>query len=564
MAKKLLAKFWKSGKTLSTFLVLAMMCITLTGSMGFAGPGKRSPDKKRILVHYRAGMVNSEMNRIVQRHRGRIIRHLRGINVRVVEISHDENVAAVIENLSRDPFVKFVEEDRLLPPEEISANDPYYDKAWHLGKIEAPSAWEISMGEGVVVAILDTGVDEDHPDLFGQTVPGWNIYDDDDDTSDVYGHGTRVAGTVAAASDNGIGVTSIAWDTLIMPVRISRPDGYASTSDIVEGIIWAADHGAQVANISYDVSGSLTVENAAAYMRERGGVVVVAAGNSGIYRSIAPSPALISVGATDKHDIRASFSAYGEYLDLVAPGAHIYSTRLGDGCSSASGTSMSCPVVAGVVALMMSVNPLLNPAQVDTILTETTDDLGDGGWDIYYGAGRVNAAEAVLAAWESSNEDIEAPTVTITSPAGGTVSGVVPIDVSATDDVGVTRVELYINGELVGTETSEPFAFSWDSTTIPDGTVTLVAYAYDGAENEGISSPVTLDVQNELNPEICGDLDADGVVGYYDFMILREIKNLRAGDPGYLSAADFDGDQYITVADFAAWYRCYMDYVAGR
>lgn len=559
-----LPKFRKIGNTLCTLLVLGVMCIILTGSISFAGQHRDSQGKKRILVQYREGVVNGQTRMSAERHSGRVIRQLRGVKTRVIEISADENVAEVIENLSKDPLVKFAEEDRLLPPEEISANDPYYNYAWHLEKIDAPSAWETSMGEGIIVAVLDTGVDEDHPDLYGQTVPGWNTYDDNDDTSDVYGHGTKVAGVVAAASDNEIGVTSIAWDALIMPVRISRPDGYAYISDIAEGIAWAADNGAQVANISYDVSSSFTIQNAASYMRELGGVVVVAAGNSGIYRSIAPSPALISVGATDEHDIRASFSAYGEYLDLVAPGAHIYSTRLGDAYSSVSGTSMSCPVVAGVVALMMSVNPLLNPAQVDTILTATTDDLGDGGLDIYYGSGRVNAAAAVLAALEFSNEDIEAPTVVITSSGEVTVSGVVPIDVSAADNVGVTRVELYVDGELVGTETSEPFAFSWDSTIIPDGPVTMVAYAYDGAENEGISSPVTLDVQNEPNPEICGDLDADGVVGYYDFMILREIKNLRAGDPGYLSAADFDGDQYITTADFAAWYRCYVDYVAER
>ncbi|MBW1676218.1 MAG: S8 family serine peptidase [Deltaproteobacteria bacterium] len=564
MAKKLLAKFWKSGKTLLTFLVLAMMCITLTGSIGFAGPGKRSPGKKRILVHYRAGMANSEMKKSVQRHRGRIVRHLRGINVRVVEVSDDENVTAVIENLSRDPFVKFAEEDRLVPPEEISANDPYYDYAWHLGKIKAPSAWETSMGDGVVVAVLDTGVDEDHPDLFGQTVPGWNIYDDDDDTSDVYGHGTRVAGTVAAASDNGIGVTSIAWHALVMPVRISRPDGYAYISDIAEGITWAADNGAKVANISYDVSASPTIQNAASYMRESGGVVVVAGGNREGYRSIEPSPALISVGATDSSDVRALFSAYGEYLDLVAPGVGIYSTRRGGDYSAASGTSFSSPIVAAVAALVMSVNPALDPAQVDTILRESADDLGDEGDDIYYGSGRVNAAEAVLAAWESSNEDIEAPTVAITSPAPGSVSGVVPIDVSATDDVGVTRVELYIDGELVGTETSEPFGFSWDSTTVPDGTVTLVAYAYDSAGNEGISSPVTLDVQNEPDPEICGDLDADGDVDYYDYMIFRGTLGLHAGDPDYVEKADFDGDQRITLIDFWAWYGCYQDYLRGR
>jgi len=559
-----LPKFRKIGNTLCTLLVIGVMCIILTGSIGFAGQHKDSQGKKRILVQYREGVVNGQTRMLVERHRGRVVRHLRGINARLIEIADDENVAEVIENLSKDPLVKFAEEDRLLPPEEITANDPYYDYAWHLGKIEAPSAWETCMGAGVVVAVLDTGVDENHPDLFGQTVPGWNTYDDNDDTSDVYGHGTKVAGVVAAASDNGIGVTSIAWDALIMPVRISRPDGYAYISDIAEGIAWAADNGAQVANISYDVSGSLTVQSAAAYMQECGGVVVVASGNRGGDRGFVPSTAIISVGATDSNDVRALFSSYGEYLDLVAPGLGIYTTRLGGGYATPAGTSFSSPVVAAVAALMISVNPALDPVRIDAILKETADDLGEEGDDIYYGAGRVNAAEAVLAAWESENPDSEDPAVAIVSPADGTVSGVVRIDVSASDDVGVTLVELYVDGQSIGTETTEPFVFNWDSTTVPDGVATLSACAYDAAGNEGISSLVTLEVTNEPDEEICGDFDKDGDVDYYDYMIFRATFGLRAGDPGYVEEADSDGDEWITLVDFAAWYGCYRDYLAGR
>jgi thermitase len=559
-----LHQFRKIGNTLCTHLVLGVMCMILTGSISFAGQYKDSQGKKRILVQYRKDLPNIKSRMSVERHRGRVIRHLRGVKTRVVEISADENIAEVIENFSKDPLVQFVEVDRLIPPEEIFANDTYFDAAWHLEKIDAPSAWETSMGEGVTVAVLDTGVDEDHPDLFGKTVPGWNTYDNNADTSDVYGHGTMVAGVVGAVSNNGIGVTSIAWDTLIMPVRISRPDGYAYISDIAEGIAWAADNGAQVANISYDVSGSLTVQNAAVYMQERCGVVVVASGNRGGDRGFVPSTALIFVGATDSNDVRALFSSYGEYLDLVAPGLGIYTTRLGSGYATPAGTSFSSPVVAAVAALMISVNPDLGPVQIDTILKETADDLGEEGDDIYYGAGRVNASAAVLAAWESENPDNEVPMVAIVSPADGTVSGVVRIDVSASDDVGVTQVELYVDGQIMGTEISEPFVFNWDSTTVHDGEATLSAYAYDAAGNEGFASPVTLDVQNEQDPEICGDLDEDGDVDYYDYMIFRATFGLRVGDPGYVEKADSDGDEWITMVDFAAWYGCYRDYWARR
>ena len=556
--------FRKIGNTVCTFLVLGVMCIILTSSISFAGQHRDSQGKKRILVQYREDLPNGKIRMSVERHQGRVIRHLRGVKTRVIEIADDENINEVIKNLSGDPHVKFAEEDRLLPPEEIFANDTYNDVAWHLEKIDAPSAWETSMGEGVVVAVLDTGVDENHDDLFDKTVPGWNTYDDNNNTSDVYGHGTMVAGVVGAASDNGIGVTSIAWDALIMPVRISRPDGYAYISDIAEGIAWAADNGAQVANISYDVSSSFTIQNAAFYMKERGGVVVVSAGNRGTYQTTQPSPAIISVGATGSGDVRASFSSYGEYLDLVAPGIGIYTTQRGEGYSAPSGTSFSSPVVAAVVALMMSVNPALNPDQIDTILKETVDDLGNEGNDIYYGSGRVNAVAAVLAAWESSGADVEAPAIAIISPMAGIVSGIVPIDVSTADDIGVTHVEFYINNELAGTETIEPFTFSWDSTTVLDSAVTLTVYAYDAAGNQGISSPVTLDVENEQEPEICGDLDEDGDVDFGDYSIFLGTFGLHAGDSGYIEEADFDGDEWITLIDFAAWYGCYRDYSAGK
>ena len=559
-----LPNFRKIGNSFCTLLVLVVMCTILTSSISFAEQHKALDCKKRILVQYHKDLPNSKSRMSIERHRNRVIRHLRGVKTHLIEISDDENISEVIENLSRDPLVKFVEEDKLLPPEEVVANDTYYDVAWHLEKIDAPYAWETSMGEGVIVAVLDTGVDEEHPDLFGQTVPGWNIYNDNADISDVYGHGTMVAGVIGAASDNWIGVTSIAWDARIMPVRISRPDGYAYTSDIANGIVWAADNGAQVANISYDVSGSFTVQNEAVYMQERGGVVVVSSGNMGGDRGFVPSTALISVGATDSNDVRALFSSYGEYLDLVAPGVGIYTTRSGGEYSTPAGTSFSSPIVAAVAALMISVNPDMDPFQIDTILKETADDLGEYGDDIYYGAGRINAAEAVLAAWESSNSDSEAPTVTIVTSTDESVSDIVQIDVSATDEIGVTKVELYIDSQPMETKISEPFVFNWDSTTCPDGIVTIVAYAYDAAGNEGISSSVTLDVQNEQEPKICGDLDEDGDVDFVDYSIFLGTFGLHASNPRYVEEADFDGNEWITLKDFAAWCRCYQDYLAKR
>ncbi|HSR67046.1 MAG TPA: S8 family serine peptidase, partial [Acidobacteriota bacterium] len=419
---------------------------------------------------------------------------------------------------------------------ETTANDPMFDDAWHLPRIRALEAWDLSLGQGVTVAILDTGVDPDHPDLAAQLVPGWNLYDRNADTSDVYGHGTRVAGVVAALSNNGMGVTSIAWDASIMPIRISRPDGLAYVSTIAQGVTWAADHGARVANISYSVSQYSSVRSAAEYLRSLGGVVVVSAGNEGQYESVLPNPSVITVSATTSSDGLASFSSYGDYVDISAPGVGIWTTVNGGGFAARSGTSYSSPVTAAAVALMMAVNPELTPAQLEDILFATTADLGSSGYDIYFGHGRLDAGAAVASAAGLADEDFTPPSVSIVSPSGGSVSGVVPVNVSASDNVGVSSVELYAQGIWVASDNAAPYAFSWDSSDYPDGPVTLHAIAYDDVGNQGVSADVEVQVDNQpdvpdtLPPSVAVTSPADGAT------LSRNVQiDVQAGDDRGLS-----------------------------
>jgi Big-like domain-containing protein/subtilase family protein/F5/8 type C domain-containing protein len=213
-------------------------------------------------------------------------------------------------------------------------------------------------------------------------------------------------------------------------------------------------------------------------------VVTAAAGNSGIDEGQTVSDAITCVSATDNNDVKTSWSSYGAYVDVAAPGAAIYTTSSGGGYGSVSGTSFSAPMTAGVYALMMAANPQLLPSQLDAALFSTAIDLGNAGKDPYYGYGRINAGEAVASVSTSTPLDTTLPSVSIASPAGGAVvKGLVPVDVTASDNIGVTRVDLYAGGKLVGSDAAAPYGFSWDTSGVPDGSVTLEARAFDAAGN---------------------------------------------------------------------------------
>ena len=209
------------------------------------------------------------------------------INVHVIELPAQANEMAVIKALQANPHIKFAELDYLLDPSP-GVNDPSFSSEWHLPNIAVPAAWDTRTGGGVTIAILDSGVGTTHPDLEAQLVPGWNAYDNNSDTSDVFGHGTQVAGTAAAAGNNSIGVAGVAFGAKIMPIRVTDTSGMGYASSMANGLTWAADKGARAANLSFQgVSGSSTVLSAAQYFRSKNGVVVNSAGNAGTSGSVA-------------------------------------------------------------------------------------------------------------------------------------------------------------------------------------------------------------------------------------------------------------------------------------
>ncbi|HEX8886348.1 MAG TPA: S8 family serine peptidase, partial [Noviherbaspirillum sp.] len=327
---------------------------------------------------------------------------------------------------------------------------------------------------------------------------GYNFYDNNTNTDDVNGHGTAVAGVAAAATNNALGVAGVAGQARIMPVRVADANAYAYYSTIAKGVTYAADNGARVVNCSYGgVAGSSTIQSAAQYLKNKGGLMFVSAGNNGIDENITPTTTMIAVSATDQNDYRTSWSSYGNFVSMSAPGI-TYTTSRGGYYDNWQGTSFSSPLTAGVAALMMAAKPSLGSADIEKLMFSTAVDIGAAGRDIYYGYGRVNAAAAVQAAVNTTVAvDTQAPAVSISNPiAYASVTGVVPVNVSATDNVGVARVELKVNGSTVSVDSAAPFAFSWDSAGVPNGMANLVAYAYDAAGNVAASTTVAVNVAN--------------------------------------------------------------------
>lgn len=452
--------------------------------------------KGRLLVMQRAGLEAAELNKLLKPHGG-VATRIGQSDLHIVQLPATASETAVLAQLAHHPHLKFAELDRRVASVLVS-NDPYLGSEWHLAKINAAAAWDVSQGAGVTIAILDTGVLPGHPDLL--QVPGWNFVDNNNNTADVQGHGTSVAGAAAAITNNGAGVAGVAGNAKIMPIRVADATGSAYYSTIASGVTYAADNGARVANASFSgVYASSSIQSAGNYLKSKGGLLVVAAGNSGTNDGSPATSSMIPVSATDSSDLMASWSSYGSYVAVAAPGVGIWTTSNDGSYRSASGTSFASPITAGVVALMMAAKPTLSSGQVESLLYSTALELGAAGRDIYFGYGRIDAAAAVRAATSVVAADTQAPTATIAAPlASNSVSGLAAVDVSASDNVGVSKVILKVNGIDVATDTVGPFQFSWDTSKVPNGMASLVAVAYDAAGNSKASPSVSVNVANNV------------------------------------------------------------------
>jgi subtilisin family serine protease len=331
----------------------------------------------------------------------------------------------------------------------IIPNDPDFELQWYLhnigqtggtedADIDAPEVWDIEMGSSdIVIAIIDSGIDYNHPDLadniwinedeipdnsidddnngYIDDIRGWNFYDNNSDPKDLFGHGTHCAGIAAAVGNNGIGIAGVTWNCKIMPLRETDEVGLDSWPAVIKAFEYAVDNGADI--ISLSIGGYADIQNiiedAINYAYDRGVFLCAAAGNDN--RDIRLYPAafenVVAVGGTFHNDERSSFSTYGEWVDIAAPGTYIYSTMptyhvtmndlfgYTETYSYGSGTSYSAPQVAGVAALLLSIDPILTPDELKELICSNADSYIDDGR--YIGTGRLNAQKAVAALIQS-------------------------------------------------------------------------------------------------------------------------------------------------------------------
>jgi hypothetical protein len=451
-----------------------------------------------LIVKLRPGVQRERGRALAREEGGVVVDEVGGLRLQRIRLPESRRAGAHAK-LRRRAEVEWAIRNEVFTPSALP-NDPSHADAWHLAKIGAPAAWDLSKGAGVTIAILDSGVDAAHPDLAAKLVPGWDFYENDATPNDANGHGTRVAGAAAAATNNAVGVAAVGWSAKLMPLRVAGPTGAASAWAVTQALAWGVDHGARVLNLSFgNVGDSLAVVDAAAHAVAQGAVVVVAAGNCACDETTPARPELLTVGATNELDVLGDFSSRGSHLDVVAPGLRIWTTDRNGAYGKYKGTSYSTPVASGVVALMLAANPELDAADVAALLEETAVDLGSSGWDPSFGHGRVDAFAAVQAAIEAAGPppDTTAPSAAFTAPsAGDALAGTVTVRVSATDDTGVSAVELYVDGVFHGRDLVSPFRFAWDTTALPDGEHELRAVAFDAAGNGGETEPYVVTVQN--------------------------------------------------------------------
>ncbi|MDN4592862.1 S8 family peptidase [Polycladomyces subterraneus] len=381
---------------LVALLMVAALSLPANGGAKAASPDTKAafaPDE--VIVKFKNGITTSTKQAVHSHESGRVLFHSKEIGFDVVKIPSGKSVSQVVREYRNNPNVEYAEPNYIYHA-DWTPNDPYFStQQWGPQKVQAPAAWDITRGSSSVrIAIVDTGVQYNHPDLSGKVVLGHDYVDGDNDPYDGNGHGTHCAGIAAAVTNNGTGIAGMAPNASILAVRVLDSNGSGTLDAVANGIIYAADNGAKVISLSLGGSvGSTTLKNAVNYAWNKGAVIVAAAGNSGISAPSYPAyySNAIAVAATTSSDVKASYSNWGSWVDVAAPGSSIYSTYPTNSYASLSGTSMATPHVAGLAGLLAAQGR--SNSNIRAAIQNTADRISGTG--TYWTYGRINAYRAV-------------------------------------------------------------------------------------------------------------------------------------------------------------------------
>lgn len=421
-----------------------------------------------------------------------------------LQVPVDADITGIIEQLDAHPDVVYAEPDYLAQL-ITTPDDPLYAEQWGLDQIGASAAWDVVTGTAdVVIAVVDAGLDTTHPDLSGRLwtnpgeipsnsvdddnnghvddIHGWNLVDDNADLTDNTGHGTQVAGVAAAATNNSLGVAGVCWDCRVMVVKVVQTGGVANYSDIAAGVVYAAQKGAEVINVSLGAYSESATLRAAVAAASETAVVVAGAGNDDTDQRFYPAAYddyVLAVAGTTSSDTKTGMSNYGAWVDVSAPSEVITTTLDGGGYGSASGTSMAAPFAAGLAGLLRSQYPASSPDMVRAHIIRTADYI-DGlnpGYEEQLGNGRISAADAIAA---PAQPDLEYQSHAIDGePFGGPEPGrTVDLDVILRNDWGdASNVQATLSTTDTYATVVEPTA-SYGSILAYDSTVGTAPFVF--------------------------------------------------------------------------------------
>ncbi len=373
----------------TTLLLVALLAIPVSVFASPAPAGDYVPGE--LIVKFKEGISTQSTGSVHTQYGAKAVEKSKYSGFEVVKFKG--SITKMIQKYKNNPMVEYVEPNyyvhTMWTPNDLTS------KQWGPQKVQAPQAWDTSRSSSsTVIAIVDTGVQYNHPDLNGKVIQGYDFVDNDGVAQDGNGHGTHCAGIAAAVTNNGTGMAGMAPNARIMAVRVLDNQGSGTLVDVADGILYAAQNGADVISLSLGgFFGSTTLKNAVQQAWNSGSVIVAAAGNSGV--SLPSYPAYysqaIAVASTTSNDTISSFSNYGSWVDVAAPGSDIYSTYINSSYQTFSGTSMATPHVAGLAALLSSQGR--SNSQVRAAIENTADSISGTGY--YFEHGRINAYRAV-------------------------------------------------------------------------------------------------------------------------------------------------------------------------